>query len=184
MQDGHAHVVLRRKHRRVRRGSRQRRRSGVISACSVNHTRSVIAPSRAHTQPHFTRPPTTTTPQQKPSRPRHCPACRRRPSPATRRAAAVAAPSYIVARALTRSRLPRFGAVDEAPCCRRAVRHHLHFYLRLRDLHGLDGFSPHPPAQRLPHHQQKHGQSRTLRNVVASLNQHLRLFKKTSDCQR
>lgn len=49
MQGERAHVVLRREQRSLRRGRRQRGWSGGISACSVNHTRSVLAPSRAHT---------------------------------------------------------------------------------------------------------------------------------------
>jgi hypothetical protein len=42
-------------------------------------------------------------------------------------------------------------APEEAPyrSARSRARSTLHFYLRLRDIHGLDSFGPQPTAQRL-----------------------------------
>jgi hypothetical protein len=45
-----------------------------------------------------------------------------------------------------------------------------HFYLGLRDLHGLDSLSPHSPAQRLLHQHRNTANQESGLDVVASLN--------------
>ena len=118
----------------VRRGTSGNERSGGSSACSVqstNHPRSVLAQSRAlkRTPPHTTPAHNNTSSLTFRTARRRCP-----------RGIVI----YCRAVSLWLSRLAP-APLDEAPCCRRrAVRHHLHFYLRLRDSHGLDSSSPQP----------------------------------------
>lgn len=50
------------------------------------------------------------------------------------------------------------------------ARSTLDSYLRLRDSHGLDSFSPHLRRSGYSHHDEEHGQSRKIKTFIASLN--------------
>lgn len=127
-----------------------------ISACHV--------PAEAK-NPHLTRRPPTTTPQ---------------PSPVARHRAASPARALIYCRvpAPAPSRGP-----SALPTTRRAAvagraPSPPHFYLRLRDLHGLDSLSPHRTAQRLHHLDQKHGQSAPLQNRRYIIKPNVKVYEK------
>lgn len=123
--------------------------SGGSSGLAVSHPRSVLAPSRARRSEN---PPPHPSAAHNKHLNTHLPSAS---APLSSHP-----PSYIVARCrpLRRPSIQRIARGAALLPLGRA-RSPPHFYLRLRDPHGLDSLSPHCTAQRLHHHQQKHGQS-------------------------